>query len=222
MTVACYVRVSTEDQSLDRQREKTTEYAQNNLGYELRGIKFYTDKSTGTNTSRDGYKELMEDAEEMLDLDDVVVSSVSRISRSIRDLDRTVERLKENGVAIHFIDEGLQIDPSSEDPFQNAMLRLLGVFAQLEAEMAQQRTREGLAAKMANDDYHHGPPPLGFTKDDGELYEKSDGNQRYEKVCTILEDVQAGETSKRQAAKELDTSRRTIGRSLERGELYGL
>jgi DNA invertase Pin-like site-specific DNA recombinase len=223
MTVACYVRVSTEDQSLDRQREKTADYAQTKLGVPLGELEFYTDKSTGTDTARNGYKRLMSDCEAD-EVDEVVVSSVSRISRSIRDLDRTVEQLKENGVAIHFIDEGLQIDPNSEDPFQNAMLRLLGVFAQLEAEMAQQRTREGIAARRNSEgEYHHGPAPLGFNKDDGALVETVAGAQRYDRVCEILQEVEAGEVSKRQAARELNTSRKTIGRSLEdRAELYGL
>ncbi|MCD2202680.1 recombinase family protein [Halobacterium sp. KA-6] len=104
------------------------------------------------------------------------------------------------------------------DPYQRAVLQLLGVFAELEANMAQQRTREGIAARQANDEYHHGPAPLGFSKDDGRLVE---GNN-YDRVCTVLEMVGKGEMPKRQAAGKLDTSRRIIGRALERGELYGL
>jgi len=78
-------------------------------------------------------------------IDVVVVKSVSRIARSIRDLDRTVERVvDESNVELHIINEGFEILPDDSDPFQSAMLRLLGVFAQLEAEMAQQRAKEEL------------------------------------------------------------------------------
>lgn len=71
---------------------------------------------------------------------------------------------------------------------------------------------------MENEDYHHGPAPLGFEKEDGHLIEA--GN--FDRVRTVLEMVQDGELSKRKAARELDTSRRTINRSLGRAELYGL
>jgi exonuclease VII small subunit len=40
---------------------------------------------------------------------------------------------------------------------------------------------------------------------------------------SVLEDVARGELSKRQASKELDTSRRTVQRAIEeRADLYGL
>lgn len=216
MRAAAYVRVSTEDQSLDRQLESTHEYAEN-LGAAPADIETYRDKSTGTNTARDGYREMMA-AVEAGRFDAVVVHSVSRLARSIRDLDKTVERIAEAGAETHIISEGLTMKPDDDDPYQNALFRLLGVFAQLEAEMAQQRTREGLRTRLNNEEYHHGPPPLGFKKNDGRLIE-ADG---FDRVRTILELVRDGEMSKRKAAQELDTSRRTIGRSMDRLELYGL
>lgn len=218
MTVATYVRVSTEEQSLERQLESTHEYATGSFGADPVDVEVYRDKSTGTDTSRDGYRDLMA-AVDAGEHDAVVVHSVSRISRSIRDLDRTVERIVEDAATeVHFISEGLVIRPDDDDPFQNAVFRLLGVFAELEAEMAQKRTREGIQTRMQEEDYHHGPPPLGFQKDDGYLIE-ADG---YDRVRTVLEMVLEQEMSKRQAAKELETSRRTVNRSLERLELYGL
>ncbi|GGN24958.1 hypothetical protein GCM10009021_28530 [Halarchaeum nitratireducens] len=94
----------------------------------------------------------------------------------------------------------------------------MGVFAELEANMTRQRTREGITARQQNEAYHHGPAPLGFEKDDGELIEDGD----YHDVVATLEIVQKDELSKRKAAKRLECSRSTIGRALERSELYGL
>ena len=54
-TVALYVRVSTADQSLDRQRQLTYDYATDRLGVEPSSIQVYTDKRSGTNTDRSGY-----------------------------------------------------------------------------------------------------------------------------------------------------------------------
>lgn len=216
MTVAVYARVSTAEQNLDRQLQSTHEYANETLDRDLGEITTYRDKSSGTSTSRSGYRELM-DSVEVGDVDVVIVKSVSRIARSIRDLDRTAERVTEAGAELHIIDEGLVLKPDEDDPYQNALFRLLGVFAQLEAEIAQQRTKEGIAARQQSEDYHHGRPPLGFEKEDGQLIE----GDNYHQICTVLDMVAKGELSKRKAAKELDTSRTTISRALDRSDLYG-
>lgn len=215
--IGCYCRVSTQDQNLDRQKLSTTEYARDHLGAELADIEVYPDKSTGTNTSRKHYRRMMADVESG-EVDAVVVNSISRIARSIRDLDRTAERIREAGAELHIIKESMVLKPDEDDPYQNAMFRLLGVFAELEAEMAQQRTREGIAARRQDEDYHHGRPPLGFEKEDGYLLE----GENYDSVVTTLDMVQKEELSKRAAAQELGTSRATVDRALERAELYGL
>jgi len=98
-------------------------------------------------------------------------------------------------------------------------MQMLGAFAEWQARVKQMNTKEGIAARQANDDYHHGRAPLGFEKDEGELFE----GPEYDRVCGVLDMVAAGEMSKRKAAKELETSRRSIGRALdERPGLYGL
>jgi len=79
-------------------------------------------------------------------------------------------------------------------------------------------TKEGIAARQDEDDYHHGRPPLGFEKDDGRLIE----GENYDQVCAVLDMVQKGELSKRKAARELDTSRTTISRGIEKSKIYGI
>lgn len=216
--IACYCRVSTTDQTLDRQIDATQEYARNSLGADLADINVYRDKSTGTNTNRDGYRDMIAAAENG-DLGAVVAHEISRICRSISDLERTVDRLVDNcGVELHIVSEGLTISPDTDDPFNRAMFRLLGVFAELEADLRQQNTKEGIAARQKDDAYHHGPAPLGFEKDDGHLVEADDYNQ----VVGVLNMVKKGELSKRKAAAELGTSRPTINRALDSPDLYGL
>lgn len=217
MDIACYVRVSTDDQSLERQLEATHEYAQRQLDVDLDAIDTYRDKSTGTDTDRSGLRDLLADVDAG-QYDAVVVNSVSRVSRSIRDLDATVERIVDDADAeLHIISEGLRMT-GENDPYQKAMLQLLGVFAELEAEMIRQRVKEGIRTRQQNEDYHHGPAPLGFEKEDGYLVEASE----FDRVRSVLELVADDELSKRKAARQLNTSRRTVNRALERKELYSL
>jgi len=238
--IALYWRVSTPDQDIVRQAQSTIPFARDRLGADLGGehdpivigdqidegrascpaeygdARIYWDKATGTDTSREGYQQML-DAVDAGEVEAVLVHSVTRMSRSIRDLDRVAERIvDENKTALHIKSEGFDLEPGESDPYQRALFQLLGVFGELEAKMAQQRTREGLATRFSNDEYHHGPAPLGFEKNDGELTEATN----YDEVRTKLDMVAHDELSKRKAARELDTSRRTIGRALERPELY--
>lgn len=215
MDVACYVRVSTVNQNLDRQLEATHDYTERH--FDTVPTETYRDKSTGTDTDRSGLRELLDDVDHG-EYDAVVVNSISRVSRSIRDLDETVDRIvEESDTELHIISEGMQMT-GEDDPYQKAMLQLLGVFAELEAEMTRERVKEGIRTRQQNPEYHHGPAPLGFEKDDGYLIEAN----QYDHVRSVLELVIDDELSKRKAAKELDTSRKTINRSLDRKELYSL
>lgn len=72
---------------------------------------------------------------------------------------------------------------------------------------------------MPNRSPARSPAPLGLEKADGRPVESGD----YPRVVEMLDQVARGDPSKRQAAKEPDTSRRTVPRSIEeRAELYGL
>lgn len=216
MVVARYHRVSTEHQELRRQTTATEEYVEQH--FPEQPANSLSDADTGTDTDRESYQQLMRNVDEGT-VDVVVVKDMSRIARSVRDLMRTVDRLRENDVALHFIDDPVQVDPDDDDPTQDLMLQILGAVAEFEAKITQQRVRDGIAARQESDEYHHGPAPLGFEKDDGHLRETAE----YDRVCTVLDMVESGELSKREAAKRLDTSRPTIRRSInDRPELYGL
>lgn len=217
MNVACYVRVSTADQNLERQLHSTSEYATDDLGADLGDVETYRDKSTGTNTERSGYRELV-DAVDDGAVDAVVVHEISRLARSLQDLERTVFRVTDTGAEIHFVRDELSFGYGKEQPMHRLQMQMLGAFAEWQARVKQMNTKEGIAARQAREDYHHGPAPPGFSKDDGELLEA----ENYHEVVATLNEVQKGELSKRKAAERLDCSRSTVGRGSARAELYGL
>ena len=217
-TIAGYARVSTGDQTLDRQLTGIFDYSERELGADRSVVKIYRDKSTGTDVERSGYQDLMQRVEGG-EVDVLVVYEVSRVARSIRDLSRTADRIRDAGAELHVVSEGLTLRPGDDDPYQDALFQLLGVFAELEAKIKRKNVAEGIAARQESDEYHHGPAPLGFEKESGRLIEGAD----YDRVCVVLDRVARGDLSKRKAASELDTSRRTVQRAIEqRADLYGL
>lgn len=211
------MRVSTADQNLERQLTSTMDYATNTLGADPDDVWVYRDKSTGTNTDRSGYREMMNEIEAGT-REIVIVHEISRLARSLQDLERTVSRVTDHGAEIHFVRDNLSFGTGDENPMNRLQMQMLGAFAEWEARVKRLNTREGIAARQANEDYHHGRPPLGFDKDDGRLIEGPD----YDRVVAVLDMVLKEELSKRKAAKQLDTSRPTIDRALDRIDLYGL
>ena len=94
-----YVRVSTEEQNTARQDELMKE-----LGVE----RIYTDKASGKNKARPGLEEMMNFIREG---DTVIVESISRFARSVKDLLDLVEKLQEKNV--EFISKKEAIDTAT-------------------------------------------------------------------------------------------------------------
>lgn len=215
--IATYVRVSTEEQNPDSRRKETREYAKQNL--EAENVIQYADIESGTTADREEFNTLREDIK-LEDISSVVTTEVSRVARSIRDLENFIELCKTNNTAVHFTREPIQFEPDDENPYNRAMIQLLGVFAELEAKMIQQRTKEAIR-HMRENGHKWGRAPLGFDKNNGNI----SPNEDYDRVCSILEMVDDNKTSQNKASDVLDTSRTTIRRILtddDRRELYNL
>ena len=159
MKTTCYVRISTADQNLDRQIQSTADYAQQTLDVDLADIEVYQDKSTGTDTARDGYKQLIQDVQAG-QIDTVVVHEISRLARSLQDLERTVSTITESDAALHFVRDGLSFGDGKDDPMTRLQMQMLGAFAEWQARVKQMNTREGIAARQANEDYYHPLSPI--------------------------------------------------------------
>lgn len=91
----------------------------------------------------------------------------------------------------------------------------MGTIAQLEADMIRERSRSGIeAAKRAGK--HVGRPPFSFdVNGDGYL----SPNENYDMAVEILERIEKGE-SKRSTARYADVARSTVGRIVDRADLY--
>lgn len=132
-TVA-YVRVSTTDQHLDRQRAAVVEA----VGEPDR---WFEDEVSGRTTDRPGLAAVLAHLREG---DRLVVTSMDRLGRSTLDCLRLVEGLTERGVVVRFLREGI-IAGRQADPRGEFTLTVLAAVAQLERSMIRERQAEGIA-----------------------------------------------------------------------------
>lgn len=137
MIVALYARVSTEDQELRNQTTALNEMA-HYRGYRI--YETYTDKASGANGNRPGWKQLIKDAEKRR-FERVLVVSISRVMRSVIELRATIDNLALYGVYIESGDIGL-LDPHTATG--GLMLNVLGGVAEWEREIIRERTLAGL------------------------------------------------------------------------------
>lgn len=212
-----YARVSTEEQSLEGQQQSAWEYATDRLGVDADAISIIRDKSTGTDTDRSGYRDLLDRAAAG-EIEQVVVREVSRIARNMRDLNDTIGQLvDDHDVTVHIIDAGLVVgDGDADGVFDDRLvLQFLGIAAELEAKMTKQRTMAGLAAAQAAGK-HTGRPPYGFdTDDEGYLIP----NENFDTARAVIDRIEAGE-SVRSTARHAGIARSTVRNITDRKDLY--
>ena len=129
-----YARVSTDSQNLDRQID-----ALENIG----AVKTFTEKVTGRKSDR---SELLKMIDQLREGDVVVISELTRLSRSTKDLFAIVDMIKSKGADIRSLKE-TWLDTTT--PQGALMMTIFAGLSQFEADLIAQRTREGLASARA-------------------------------------------------------------------------
>lgn len=127
-----YIRVSTEDQKLDMQRDAMLQ-----AGLQDRAI--FEDVMSGATMKRPGWERL----NKILGKGDtLVVWKLDRLGRSLQGVLNTIKELDDRGVGIRSLTES--IDTGS--PWGRAMMSIILVFAQMERELISERTKRGIKA----------------------------------------------------------------------------
>ncbi len=94
------------------------------------------------------------------DGDEVVVWSIDRMARDLRDLQSVIQTLNEKNVSISFLSENLTFAPASNDPFAKLQLHLMGAFAEFERSIIRKRQAEGIAKAKAKGVYKGRKPSI--------------------------------------------------------------
>ncbi len=127
-----YVRVSTVEQNEARQIKQLKE-----AGCE----KIYQEKISGATMDRPQLKKMIDSLQAG---DIIVVSDLTRISRSTKHLFELVEIIKHKGACLKSIRD-TWLDTTSENPYSIFLLTVMAGVSQLERDLIKQRQAEGVA-----------------------------------------------------------------------------
>jgi DNA invertase Pin-like site-specific DNA recombinase len=139
---ALYCRVSTADQSCERQERDLTAFAAR-AGYAIIGV--FKETGSGAKLDRAERKKVMALAQRRA-IDAVLVSELSRWGRSTLDLLHSLRELEARGVSVIAMN-GLAFDLAT--PHGRMLATLLAGLAEFERELIAERVRSGLAAAKA-------------------------------------------------------------------------
>ena len=131
-----YVRVSSLEQKTDRQRVSEKEY---DLVIE--------DKCSGSVPffEREGGKKIKQLFDKGI-LTSLSVWTIDRLGRDLLDVLNTIQFLSEQGIRIHFIQQGLVSldEEGKENPISKMIISILGIVAEMERKQIKERQREGI------------------------------------------------------------------------------
>ncbi|TNF24094.1 MAG: recombinase family protein [Deltaproteobacteria bacterium] len=167
---AIYTRKSTaigleqEFNTLDAQREACLAYIQRQEHWTTTDVRYDDGGFTGANIERPAFQRLLEDIDAGK-VDIVVVYKVDRLSRSLLDFARVMDRFNRAGAAFVSVTQNF----STADAMGRLTLNMLMSFAEFEREMIGERTRDKIAAARRKGKWTGGPVPLGYDVIDKKL-----------------------------------------------------
>jgi DNA invertase Pin-like site-specific DNA recombinase len=142
--VALYLRVSTDDQTIENQRRELEAVAARH-GWQI--VTTFADEGVSGAKGRDkrpGFDKLCKGIARR-DFDMVAAWAVDRLGRSLQDLIAFLGELHAKGVDLFLHQQGLD----TSTPSGRAMFQMLGVFAEFERAMIVSRVNAGLARAKA-------------------------------------------------------------------------
>ena len=144
-----YIRVSSSSQSLEVQRDAVKKENVERI---------FEEKVSGTSTK--GRVKLKEMLEFVREGDELVITRVDRLARSVLDLQLIVQELTDKGVNLTATEQPI----STKDATSRCFLDMLSVFSSFETNIRRERQLEGIAKAKANGVYKGGKQVIDVEK----------------------------------------------------------
>jgi len=146
MTIG-YIRVSTQKQNLDVQRESIQKYGVDKL---------YEEKDSGRNTNRPILNEVIDYLREG---DTLVIYDLSRLGRTVHQVMKLVEYFFEHKIGFISLKESIDITT----PIGKAMVSIIASFNQMQVDIQHEKIKEGISNARSHGK-QLGRRPIAFDK----------------------------------------------------------
>jgi len=192
--VAIYCRVSTTDQSCERQERDLLEYAAIS-NFEVIGV--WKETASGTKNNRVERKQVMALAQNH-SINAILVTEMTRWGRSTIDLIETLQSLQNWGVSL-IAQTGLQFDLNTAQG--RLIAHLMASIAEFERDLVRERVRSGVAAAKAR----------------GQKFGRRPGQRvKADKLAPKVLQMVSDGYSYRQIAEKLNLSKTTVNDIIKR------
>ena len=200
--------------SLDVQREACASYVTRQPGWVLLPERYDDGGFSGASTDRPAFNRLMADIDAGK-FDVLVCYKVDRLSRSLIDFVKVMERMSARGVSFVSVTQNF----STADALGRLTLNMLMSFAEFERSMIIDRTRDKLQALRRKGKWTGGPVPYGYTLE-GKRLLVNEGEARVvrEMFTLYLDCGTVAEVARTLNARGHE--RRSLGRSRRSGTLW--
>lgn len=230
-TIRCaiYTRKSSEEgleqefNSLDAQYEACSAYivSQKSEGWKRTPVRYDDGGISGGTLERPALKRLLTDIEAgRVDL--VVVYKIDRLTRSLMDFSKLVDRFDKSNCSFVSVTQAFNTSTSMGRLTLNVLLS----FAQFEREVTAERIRDKIAASKKKGMWMGGIPPIGYFRKDKELIVDPEGAKAVNRIFATYLEVGCLNQLKRAVDKlgyETRPSRPdTHARPYSRGHLYNM
>jgi len=228
---AIYTRKSSEEgleqefNSLDAQREACAAYvaSQKNEGWVLLADEYDDGGLSGGTMDRPALQRLMADIDAGR-VDQIVVYKIDRLTRSLADFAKIVERLDAAGASFVSVTQSFNTATS----MGRLTLNMLLSFAQFEREVTEERIRDKIAASKKKGLWMGGQVPLGYNAEGRTLRIREDEAatvraiyRLYQKLGTIRDVGAAAEAQGLRSRKRtLSSGRVTGGIAFDHGHIH--
>lgn len=201
MKILGYIRVSTKLQSekgnsLKLQKSKIDSYCKLN---DFNLIEIYEDKGISGMSidKRDGYKEMINYLTNN-EIDGIVVWSLSRLGRKMKDVVEFMDTLKQNNINFFSIKENL----SNNDKVGSLIMNILGSINEFEVEVIRERIKDVKRNKKSNGEVY-GKLQYGWNNVNGKLVK----NESEFKVIKRVKNLRSRGYSWRKISNRLNDDR---------------
>lgn len=230
-TIRCaiYTRKSSEEgleqefNSLDAQYEACSAYivSQKSEGWKRTPVRYDDGGVSGGTLERPALRRLLADIEAgRIDL--VVVYKIDRLTRSLMDFAKLVERFDKSNCSFVSVTQAFNTSTSMGRLTLNVLLS----FAQFEREVTAERIRDKIAASKKKGMWMGGVPPIGYTRKDKALIVDPEGAKVVNRIFAAYLEVGCLNNLKREVDRlgyETRPSRPgAFARPYSRGHLYNM